>query len=39
MTDQTPSKSAFYQRAKRLEKKLKAQEEKDVIEKQQQAQA
>jgi len=39
MTDQTPSPSATYQRANRLKKKLKAQEEKDIIEKQQIAQA
>jgi hypothetical protein len=39
MTDQTPSPSALYQRANRLKKKLKAQEEKDLIEKQQIAQA
>lgn len=39
MTDQTPSPSALYQRANRLKKKLKAQEVKDIIEKQIEAQA
>ena len=39
MTDLTPSKSAQYQRANRLKKKLKAQEDKDLIELQQQEQA